>query len=140
MGDEDHTNNGIVNGRNINGQFTKGHTLPGNRAGRPPRAQCVSHLLRELLDQNPKKAQKKWQELKDYPTGAMQVAVALFTKMTKGDIPAIKEGLDRVEGKIAQPISGDPGNPLEILHRLSDEDLEAIAGRAKKANGNGGKG
>lgn len=53
----------------------------------------------------------------------------------KGDIPALKEITDRVEGKVAQPITGADGSPL-IPERASLVDeaarlLELVAGRTK---------
>ncbi len=70
-----------------------------NLNGRPPKAECITSLLRDLLMGNPTKIKAKWLQLPGGPTGAMVVAMALFAKMGKGDIPAIKEGLDRVEGR-----------------------------------------
>ena len=74
---------------------------PGNHAnpnGRPPKIHCVSSLLAELLNGDPEKVKAKW--VKGKPTGAMIVALAMFAKMGRGDLAAIKEGLDRVEGKV----------------------------------------
>jgi hypothetical protein len=53
----------------------------------------------------------------------------------KGDIPALKEITDRVEGKVAQPIVGADGSPL-IPERASLAEeaarlLELVAGRIK---------
>lgn len=52
-----------------------------------------------------------------------------------GDTPAAKELADRVEGKVAQPITGADGSPLiPEPASLADEAarlLAAIAGRAK---------
>ena len=77
---------------------------PGNHAnpnGRPPRITCVSSLLAELIKGDAVKVKAKWEkETKGHPTGGMIVAMALFAKMGRGDMPAIKEGLDRVEGKV----------------------------------------
>jgi hypothetical protein len=53
----------------------------------------------------------------------------------KGDVPALKEITDRVEGKVAQPITGADGAPL-IPERASLAEeaarmLALVAGRAK---------
>jgi hypothetical protein len=74
---------------------------PGNHAnpnGRPAKIHCVTSLLAELLNGDPEKVKAKW--VKGKPTGAMIVALAMFAKMGRGDLTAIKEGLDRVEGKV----------------------------------------
>ena len=74
---------------------------------------------------DPKKISEEW---KQNPTGAMPVAMALFAKMGKGDLTAIKEGLDRVEGKVTLSVSGPEGGPIEFreVTELTDEQLSAI--------------
>jgi hypothetical protein len=48
------------------------------------------------------------------------VAAALVSKASEGDVPAIKEIADRLDGKVAQAITGgdDDTNPINILHRI----------------------
>ena len=41
-----------------------------------------------------------------------KIAEALLTKAEEGDMAAIKELGDRLDGKPAQTLSGDPENPL----------------------------
>lgn len=43
-----------------------------------------------------------------------QVAEALVDKAIEGDVPAIKEIADRVDGKVAQVVAGDADNPLAV--------------------------
>ena len=43
-----------------------------------------------------------------------RVVDALIAKAMEGDIAAIKEIADRVDGKVPQTIHGDPDNPLII--------------------------
>lgn len=52
-----------------------------------------------------------------------RVAAALVNKALDGDVPAIKEIADRVDGKVAQQqiLSGDAENPL--VPEVSDLDL-----------------
>jgi hypothetical protein len=47
---------------------------------------------------------------------ARTIAEALVTKAEDGDVPAIKEVFDRVDGKVVQEnkISGDPDAPIII--------------------------
>jgi hypothetical protein len=81
----------------------KGETRNPN--GRPPRIQCVTSLLAELLNGEPEKVKAKWlKQTKGHPTGGMVVAMALFAKMGRGDLTAIKEGLDRVQGKSRESV------------------------------------
>lgn len=42
------------------------------------------------------------------------VASALIAKAAMGDVPAIKEIADRLDGKAAQPIENGEGGPLEL--------------------------
>lgn len=46
------------------------------------------------------------------------VAAALVEKARSGDVPAIKELADRMDGKVAQAIIGDEDNPLQIIQRI----------------------
>ena len=83
----------------------KGKFAPNNCAnpnGRPRKGDCVSSLLRDLLTGNPQRITAKW---KTNPTGAMIVTMALFKKMGTGDLTAIHEGLNRVEGRAPQEVT-----------------------------------
>jgi hypothetical protein len=43
------------------------------------------------------------------------VALALVKKAKEGDVPAIKELADRLDGKVTQPVSGDEdGSPIVV--------------------------
>ena len=42
------------------------------------------------------------------------VAIALVAKAQQGDVPAIKEIADRLDGKVTQPIGGDSNAPITI--------------------------
>lgn len=46
------------------------------------------------------------------------VAQALVAKAMDGDVPAIKELADRLDGKVTQPIGGDEDNPLNIIQKI----------------------
>ena len=50
------------------------------------------------------------------------VAEALFRKAEDGDIAAIKELGDRIDGKSEQTISGDSDAPITIVVRTGIED------------------
>jgi len=56
------------------------------------------------------------------------IAQALAVKALGGDIPAIKEVADRLDGKVPQTIGGDPDNPIEHVGKVT---WEIVAPKAK---------
>lgn len=50
--------------------------------------------------------------------GLRKVASALIEAAEGGDMQAIKELADRIDGKVPQAISGDEENPLTMVHRI----------------------
>jgi hypothetical protein len=63
--------------------------------------------------------QKLIARLQDSDGAALdRVIAALLTKAQEGDVPAIREVMDRVEGKVAQAIENGEDGPLELLHRI----------------------
>jgi hypothetical protein len=54
-------------------------------------------------------------------TKLRDVAEALVAKGMDGDIQAIKEIADRLDGKVPQAIAGDPENPIIITARIGGE-------------------
>jgi hypothetical protein len=48
------------------------------------------------------------------------IADKLVDKAAEGDLTAIKEINDRVDGKAPQGITGDDENPLVLLHRIEN--------------------
>lgn len=94
----------LENGR----KWRKGKS--GNPGGRPPLA--ITSLLREMLDKEadiiPRGASpsdKTWRQL---------IAKAILIGCTKGNTSLIGELLDRLEGKISQPIETPTDKPLEV--------------------------
>ena len=86
-----------------------GKFLPGNNAnpkGRPIKDCSLTSLLKVEIDKIPpgEKHGRTWRELLvlAWLTGAMKNPVLL------------KELLDRVEGKITQPIGGEAGQAIDI--------------------------
>ena len=112
--------------RDSSGKFTKGNTMAfkpgqsGNPAGRKPNDLCITSLVRKLLESDAGKGK----------THAELVALALVSlakdKAEKGNMPAIRELLDRIEGKVPTPVNigGLGGGPVEILIRYDDEPKE----------------
>lgn len=54
-----------------------------------------------------------------------EVVVSLFTEAKTGDVQAIKEIADRLEGKVPQAVTGADGGPIEIL------EVPWVAGRSR---------
>lgn len=95
--------------------FQKGQS--GNPAGRPPGTKLLGPIIRRILEEP------------DARKGTLNhdlIAQRLITMAKAGDLDAIKVVLDRVDGKVAQPISGDPENPTPAftftIQRASGEN------------------
>lgn len=75
----------------------------GNPAGRP-KTKPFKRALQEAL------------KAADDDSEMMQaIALALVNKAKEGDVPAIKEIADRLDGKVTQPIGGDEDSaPIQI--------------------------
>ncbi len=54
----------------------------------------------------------------DDQRGLRKIARSLIENAESGDLQAIKELADRVDGKVPQAISGDDENPLTMVHRI----------------------
>lgn len=52
------------------------------------------------------------------PERLRRIAEALLTKAEDGDLGAIKELGDRLDGKAAQVIQGDENNPLHLIQKI----------------------
>lgn len=73
-----------------------------------------------------KQARQAFQKLID-ELGLEPAARAIYTKACEGDVAAFREMLDRVDGKVAQPIAGDDELPavkqcLEISWKSPDAE------------------
>jgi hypothetical protein len=79
----------------------------GNPNGRPK-----SHkLFKDALTLAIKRTSGDKQEI-------AYIAEALVDKAKTGDVPAIREIADRLDGKATQTIGGDDENPLNIVHEI----------------------
>ncbi len=105
-------------------QFKPG--VSGNPAGRPPLAKCITEQLRQILD-------------KPEEPNARTVATALITKAVTPpyDTYAIKEIMDRVEGKVplqvnqiieARLITADISSLIRELNQSNTGLIERLAG------------
>jgi hypothetical protein len=111
-----------TNGKRSNGTFAPGHKF-GNRFkkgetanpnGRPVGSKNVSTVLKELLQQMAPGDVVGSKFIKEFCKGRKQVTNAeaivarlLYAAIIKGDLKAIKEIVDRAEGKAMQRIDMD---------------------------------
>ncbi len=78
-------------------------------AGRPPSEKTFANMLRVAI----KEAHA------EHGDKLRAVAEALVTKAMTGDVPAIKEIADRLDGKVPQAIVGDDdSDPINLVHRI----------------------
>jgi hypothetical protein len=81
----------------------------GNPGGRPKRAK----LWQDAIIRAVKRREQ------DDPKALEKLADALIRKVEEGDVSAIKEFGDRVDGRVAQAIVGDDeADPINVLHRI----------------------
>lgn len=105
----------------------------GNPNGRP-KGRSLTARLRTIIGRETKDG-------KDYGDLVMEV---LVKAALKGDMKAMGYILDRVDGKLAQPIkqeiSGPDGGPVEIrddvpdLSKLSDDELRKLKRMSRKVD------
>jgi hypothetical protein len=99
------------NYKNLNkGHFKKG--VSGNPKGRPVKELSITQALRDYMHEIPqitvggsKNTDKTWAQL---------VALGMLLKSVKGDASMAREIIDRLEGKVAQPVTGEGGGPVMI--------------------------
>lgn len=104
------------------GRFTKGNAFafkPGqaaNPAGRPKKDVCITSLVKEILETDAGKGK----------THAQLVAEAIITLAkdikSKGNIPAIRELLDRIEGKVPETHKIEGDIPVSIIYKLKESE------------------
>lgn len=56
--------------------------------------------------------------LRQEPGKLKRIVGKWLDKAEEGDMQAIKEMTDRLDGKAVQPIASDEENPFEIIHRI----------------------
>lgn len=87
-------------------------------AGRPPKERSFANMLNIAINEATEQGGTKLRAVAD----------ALVTKAMGGDVAAIKEIADRLDGKSTQPISGPNGGPIQTvsLTNMSSDDLERL--------------
>ncbi|MFJ6323325.1 MULTISPECIES: hypothetical protein [unclassified Rhizobium] len=88
-------------------------------AGRPPKEKSFANMLNIAIKAATETGGSKLRAVAD----------ALIAKAITGDVAAIKEVADRLDGKVAQTIPDDPSNPLHVrsARDLTDDELAIIA-------------
>jgi len=110
-------------------EFKKGNKLGGRKKGSISLTDSLKRALEMECEQiNEYTNQIEKRQLRDW------VGIALVAKAMKGDVPAIKEVLDRMEGKATQKleVSGTDGGPLAMASLGS---LDQIYTNMKQAFG-----
>lgn len=78
-------------------------------AGRPPKEKSFANMLRIAINEATGGGGTKLRDVAD----------ALVTKAMAGDVNAIKEVADRLDGKVAQAIVGDDeADPIRTVTRI----------------------
>lgn len=78
-------------------------------AGRPPKEKSFANMLRIAINE----------AADDGGTNLRKVADALVSKAIAGDVQAIKEVADRLDGKVPQALVGDSdSDPVNVTHRI----------------------
>jgi hypothetical protein len=103
-------------------QFKPGQS--GNPGGRPKRQPITDYVIDQLDKPIPESMKAKLPEIfievygKDATFGQM-LAFQLIAQAVKGDMQAVKEVLDRVEGKVKQSVAmaGESSGPVEFTLR-----------------------
>lgn len=112
----------------------------GNPAGRPKKGMTISDCMRDILAgteisvtmKQPRKKPVTYEVSSNRNLG-YAVAAAAIMRAVKGDVLAIKEVCDRVQGKPHQSIGLTPEVPRETP--LPDSVLAELADKARAARG-----
>lgn len=87
-------------------------------AGRPKGEKSFAAMLRIAINEA---------GAKPGTTRLRDIADALVTKATEGDIQAIREVADRIDGKVPQAVIGDEESPINVVHRIERAIVRANA-------------
>jgi len=81
----------------------RGAPIGSANAGTGALTQPIKSAYRRYATQNPQKL--------------MDAVIATFEEAIKGDVAAMREISDRLDGKVPQAITGADGGPLEVTWR-----------------------
>ncbi len=100
-------NNPNIAEAGVKTRWKKGQS--GNSKGSPKKVASITMHLRDELAKVGKNGKTKAQTIAEG-----MVAAAMYPVAVTGSAKVLSEVLDRTEGKVTQPIGGDPDQPLII--------------------------
>ena len=111
----------MPNPQNIVGkEFKKGQS--GNPAGRPPGIPNAATRYQRLLKLVTKAANPVTGEMEEY-TQAELMDMRIMSKALKGDLPAYKEIMDRLEGKAKETVDTNlTANMTTVMHDYARDE------------------
>ena len=86
----------------------------------------ITRIVKEMLDQP---AEERWLEAEDKHkefTWRQAIAKRILIEATRGNAKVTGELLDRLEGKVTQPIGGDKENPVYIINVPSEQGKQNV--------------
>ncbi len=127
MMDKKLNKNGNKRGMSPNSQKNLGKGRLGNNHAN--KDYSITRIIKEMLDL-PADAVlpgangvKTWRQL---------IARAILYSAVKGEVAMIKELLDRLEGKVTQPIGGEGGGPIKTEIIVSSDATKKLLGEIVK--------
>ena len=103
-------------------RWVKGQS--GNKNGRPCKDLSIISIVKTMLECP---ADERWLDIHDKDKGLtwrQAIAKALLIGAVKGQPILMKELLDRLEGKVVQPVGGEGGQPIAVKHTIEVIDQE----------------
>ncbi len=74
----------------------------------------ITRIIKEMLDEP---AMERWLEVEDKAKGLtwrQAIAKRILIEAVRGNAKVTAELLDRLEGKVSQPVSGENGEPITL--------------------------
>ena len=107
-------------------QFKPGES--GNPGGRPKKRPITDYVREQLENQIPTAMRAKLpaafvEVYGESATFGQMLAFQMVAKAATGEMHAMREVLDRVEGKVSQRLASDETNSIQLTVRRIDVDL-----------------
>jgi len=93
----------------------------GNAHGRPRKEQSITEAVRVLIRNGKLKDLENLNKKEEYIVRALAVKWLKRALANCGDLNSL---LDRLEGKVTQPIGGDPAKPIEWNINVSSPEIK----------------
>lgn len=84
----------------------------------------ITRIIKEMLDEP---AEERWLEVEDKGkqfTWRQAIAKRILIESVRGNAKVTSELLDRVEGKVTQPIGGEGGQPIRHIIEVVDQETK----------------